>query len=64
MHFVSGFQDLWRADQSLTSEQSASANLIRKYKNILKVIEKASPLLVTIKGNVDSALVAIESAHD
>lgn len=48
----------------LTSEQSASANLIRKYKNILKVIEKASPLLVTTKGNVDSALVAIESAHD
>ncbi|THY91361.1 hypothetical protein D6C92_06318 [Aureobasidium pullulans] len=48
----------------LTSEQSASANLIRKYKNILKVIEKASPLLVTTKGNVDSALAAIESAHD
>lgn len=48
----------------LTSEQSASANLIRKYKNILKVIDKASPLLVTAKGNVDPALAAIGSAHD
>ncbi|TIA40370.1 hypothetical protein D6C79_07457 [Aureobasidium pullulans] len=37
---------------------------LKEYKNILKVIEKASPLLVTTKGNVDSALVAIESAHD
>jgi len=48
---------------ALTSKLSASANLIRKHEKILEVTEKASPLLVTTKGNVDSALVAIGSAH-